>query len=120
MSPGRKHSKEQISLDAKGACNMYSNLVMRTGACPVNRILLGYTHCSLVGNVNRELWVRRAFKAIKAPWRMQRVTVDDKLVVHCVSKWPVGTFQVEVTKPEIACAMSVLKHREERKGVLLV
>lgn len=48
------------------------------------------------------------------------MTVNDKLVVHCVSKWPVGTFQVEVTKPEIACAMSVLKLREEKKGVLLV
>ena len=107
-------------MDAKDACNMYSNLVMGSGAYPVNRILLGYSHRSLVGNVNRELWVRRAFKAIKGPWRMQRVTVDDKLVVRCVSKWPVGTFQVEVTKPEIVCAMSVLKHREERKGVLLV
>lgn len=107
-------------MDVKDACNMFSNLVMGTGAYPVNRILLGYSHHSLVGKVNRELWVRGAFKAIKVPWRMQRLTVDDKLMVHCVNKWPMGTFQVEVTEPEIACAMSVLKHREERKGVLLV
>ena len=41
MAVGRKHSKDQISLDVKDAGNMHPKVGMGTGAYPVDRILLG-------------------------------------------------------------------------------
>lgn len=41
--------------------------------------------------------------------------VNDKLVIHSVSKCPVGICQVDVTEPDIGCALSFLKLWEETK-----
>lgn len=47
---------------------------------------------------------------------MERVTANDKLVIHSISKCLLGTGQVEVTEPEIiGCAVFFLKLWEETK-----
>lgn len=43
------------------------------------------------------------------------VTENNKLAIHSISKCQLGTCQVEVTEPDVGCAVSFLKLWEETK-----